>query len=109
MVAVRKPIIIALIAALPIELVNFFVFAFPIDVGLPQEAGPFAQLMSAQWAILHLPGLWLSYRLDLYAHSLAIPALLLSGYIDTALFVFLGICLYRAIRRLVRRNSAASA
>jgi hypothetical protein len=105
----KKPIIVALVAALPIELVNFFVFPFPIDVGLPQDAGPFAQFMGTQWAILHLPGLWLSYRLDLYAHSLAIPALIMSGYLDTALLVFLGICLYRAIRRLIRRNSAASA
>jgi hypothetical protein len=105
---VKKPIITALIAALPIELVSFFVFPFPIDVGLPSDAGPFAQFMGAQWVILHLPGLWLSSWAD-WQPGLTFPALLLSGYFDTALLIFLGICLYRAIRRLLRRNSAASA
>jgi hypothetical protein len=110
MAGMKKRIIIALVAALPTELVNFFVSPFPIDVGLPPDAGPFAQFMGTQWLILHYPGLLFSSRIDHFEHSgLMISTLLVSGYIDSALLIFLGIYLYRAIRRLVRRNSAASA
>ena len=105
--AMAKRIVIALILAVPIEYVNIYVFPFPIDVGLAPGAGPVAQIWSAVWGILHASGLILNSRLDPYDHlHLFFPALLLSGYLDSALLIFGGIYAFLGIRRVVRRVSA---
>jgi len=103
----KKPIIIALIAALPIELVSFSFYSFQ-DTVYPLAEDPFEWIMDNQWRVLHFPGLWLTNRLDLNARTgHFIPILLLSGYIDTALLILLGFSVYRGIRYLVRKDSAA--
>ena len=49
---------IVLLAALLIELVNFFVICgFPIDVGYPPNTPWYIQLIGLQWLALHLVGL----------------------------------------------------
>jgi hypothetical protein len=106
MTTMKRSVVTALIVALPVELVNFFVFPFPIDVGLPDNAGWFEKFIGLQWVILHWPGLWLTSRLDPYEHlHLLFPVLLLSGYLDTALLFIAGIYTFRVLHRL-RKHSA---
>jgi hypothetical protein len=108
MTAVRKRIIIALIAALPIELVNFFLFPAPIDVGPAPDASLFERFMFTQWVLLHLPGLWFSDWFDPDGRRGATTfILLLSGYLDTALLIFVAIYTCHGLRHLIRRVSTA--
>lgn len=99
----------ALIAALPVELVSYFVFPFPLDVGLSNDASWFAQFMGFQWVILHLPGLRLTSRCDPYFHHPRLDdfALLLSGYLDTAFVSFFLILGFILLRRVVRKPSSS--
>ena len=48
---------IALIVSLVIELVNWFVFPFPIDVGYPPDTPWYWQVVGFQWLALHSVGL----------------------------------------------------
>jgi hypothetical protein len=102
----KKRIILALVVAIPLELVNFFFLAFPIDVGLPDDAPWYAQALGAEWVLLHLPGLRLTSWLDPYPSSPNIEAIvwMLSGYIDTALVLIAGILIYWAVRCFVTKH-----
>jgi hypothetical protein len=44
----KRPIAIALISALPVELANFFLFPAPIDVGPAPDASLFEKFMITQ-------------------------------------------------------------
>src|ERR1700678_1054732 len=92
----KKRIILALVVAIPLELVNFFFLAFPIDVGLPDDAPWYAQALGAEWVLLHLPGLRLTSWLDPYPSSpkIEIVVWMLSGYIDTALVLLAFILIF---------------
>ena len=105
----KKPLIIALLLALPIEALNARP-TFAIDIGLPDNASWLQRFLALEWVILHLPGLRLS-TLDPYYHhwTLDVAGVVLSGYLDTALLIFAGIWLYRGIRRLSQKGSAQPA
>ena len=49
---------VVVLAALAIELVNFFLLAFPIDVGDPPGTPWYLQLLGDQWVALHAIGLF---------------------------------------------------
>jgi hypothetical protein len=106
---IKTMIGIALIVAIPVELVNFFFFAFPIDVGLAPDAPWYSQLLGAEWVLLHLAGLRLTGWLDPYGASPRLDyfAWFLSGYAGTALLLIAGILTFRWIRRLAGKPSAA--
>jgi hypothetical protein len=90
--------------AIPLELVNFFIFPFPIDVGLSDNASWFRQVMGFQWVILHWPGLRLLQWLGRIGQMrLGTVALIASGYADTALLLIAAFLAFRGIRRLAQR------
>jgi hypothetical protein len=100
-VAMKRPILFALLLAIPVEVVNFFFLAFPIDVGLPEDASWLEKLAGSQWVILHLPGLRLLDWFDRMGLSrLGIFAVFASGYLDTVLVLIVGIFAFRWFRRL---------
>ncbi|MGD0479480.1 MAG: hypothetical protein ABSA42_04880 [Terracidiphilus sp.] len=102
----KKSVLVALLVALPVEVLNARP-TFPIDIGLPDNASWLQQFLAAEWFILHLPGLRLT-DFDPYFHywSLDIAAVVLSGYLDTALLIFAAVWAYRGIRRLSRKGLA---
>ena len=90
---------IVLLAALAIELVNWFLLAFPIDVGYPPDAPWYIQLSGAQWVLLHLPGLhslaWFEkvagchqFNVVMGCRRVDTVVLFAGGYLTTALLIF---------------------
>jgi hypothetical protein len=78
---------LAIVAALPVELVNYFVVRYPADNDHLLE-GWFAAI-AAQWYVVHLPGIFFLNALESLRtqHSLGSLVLFLSGWIDTALLL----------------------
>ena len=54
----KKTIAMALLAALPIEAVVFFLLPFPIDVGYEPGTAWYIQLIGLPWIVLHFAGLY---------------------------------------------------
>ena len=54
----KLKVTIVLLTALAIELVNWFLLAFPIDVGYPPDTPWYIQLIGIQWVALHGLGLF---------------------------------------------------
>jgi len=93
----------ALLAALLIEAVIFFFGAFPIDVGLPDNAPWYRSAMALLWFFIHYPAFRLS---DTPVGQSFFPVgWLLIGYADTALLLVAGIYLFRGFRHLSRNLS----
>jgi hypothetical protein len=110
---------IALLAALPIELVNFFLLAFPIDVGYPPNTPWYIQLIGSQWVALHLLGLFsLSWFEKIFGcHQLNIimgckrvdtVVLFAGGYLTTVLLIFAVMYSFQQLLRLRRKLSTRS-
>lgn len=97
----RKIALISLAAAIPAEAVNFWLFPFPIDVGLPDDATWYEKLIGFQWVILHLPGLYLTRWLT--GHPSFV--IFVCGYLDTALLFTAASFCFNWIFHLARRNS----
>jgi hypothetical protein len=78
----------ALVAALPIELANYFVIGYPAGAHLIVPAKWFAAV-AAQWYVLHLPGLFALNRFAFLRNHVVLGStvMLLSGYLDTALLL----------------------
>jgi len=91
----------ALLAALLIEAVIFFFGAFPIDVGLPDNAPWYRSVMALLWFFIHYP----VFRLGLFGQSFFPVGWLLIGYADTVLLLVAGIYLFRGFRHLSRNLS----
>jgi hypothetical protein len=115
----RLKIGIALLAALPIELVNFFFLAFPIDVGYPPNTPWYIQLIGLQWVALHLLGLFsLSWFEKTFGCSqlnvvmgcrrVDISVLFAAGYLTTVLLVFAVMYGFQQILRLRLKLSTRS-
>jgi hypothetical protein len=108
--SLKRPLTFALLAALPIELANFFLFHAPIDVGPAPDASLLEKFMINQWVLIHLPGMWFSDWAspdsvpDPSNHLVLIYSTWISsGYIDTVLLILLGCFAFRGIRRLTQR------
>ncbi len=97
----------ALIAALPIEIINFWVVGYPAGSnGLTpasQSAG-----VALQWYLLHLPGVIASDRIaPLREHAFACSLVLfIVGYIDTVILLVAIIWSMRLARRTLRKLSS---
>ena len=102
MTVMTRSIKIALLAALPVEFVNFFVLLPPIKGYTEGHPTSLEQLRDIEWTILHWPGsLLLPWALDVPHIGLLFGFLVmfLSGYLDTALLIIAGIYGFRWLRR----------
>ena len=106
----KPTVAIALLGALAVEAVNFAFLAPPIDVGYSPGTPWFVELIGSQWVILHLPGLLLRDRLErvfgrqqieivMGCRQVDVSVLLVSGYLDTALLLFVLLLCFHFIRR----------
>ena len=104
----KKPIIkTALLAALPIEIVNFWVVGYPAGSrGLSSSSQSSA--LAVEWYLLHLPGVMASnYIRFLREHAAACSAMFwIVGYIETAILFAAILWIARlALRRLRKLSS----
>jgi hypothetical protein len=110
---------VVLLAALAIELVNFFLLAFPIDVGYPPNTPWYIQVIGLQWVALHLLGLFsLSWfekifgcnQLNIVMGCGRVDSVVLfaGGYLTTVLLAFAVTYGFQQILRLRRRLSTRS-
>lgn len=97
---------IALLAALPIEIVNFLVVGYPTAehsiTTINQSAA-----VALQWDLLHLPALIAIDRIQLLReHADACSIIFfIAGYIDTALLLAAVLAFARLSRRLIKSMS----
>jgi hypothetical protein len=105
MTGLKKAILTALGAALPVELVNFFVFMYPLDVGIPDDAPLYAKLLGIQWVVLHFPAFWLTSRLDPSGKVFPPFFWFFAGYADTALLILACILGLQGLRRFTGRRT----
>jgi hypothetical protein len=100
-------LLFGLVAAIPIEAVNFWVFPFPIDVGLPDNATLLQKMLGAQWLMIHWPSFLLAGWFDQIGFSgHANLVLLFGGYLDTALLIIAGTLCFQWIRHLAGKYAA---
>ncbi len=99
----KRIALISLAAAVPVELVNFFVFMVPLDVGIQDNATWYTKLLGIQWVLLHFPGLHLTSLMAPHSNFIAADIFIwfLSGYIDTALVIFACVSAMRWLRRFI--------
>jgi hypothetical protein len=97
----------ALLAAMPIEIVNFWVVGYPAGSdGLSSSSRSAA--LALEWDLLHLPGIVASnYIPFLRAHAVACSVMFWCvGYIDTAILFAAILWIARlALRRLRKLSS----
>lgn len=93
-----RPVKIALIAGLPIALLNLPP-TYAVDVGVAADANWFLQFIASEWVIMHWLGLWAD-RLDPYFHYpwLDYFTIFLGGYVEWTLLLLAGIYVWRLIR-----------
>jgi len=101
----------ALVAAIPLELLNYFVVGYPAGSHLRVREDWF-QAVAAQWYTFHLPGVFALNEFDVLrnTHFLGHAVLFLSGWIDTAILLFVMILLVEVsieiVRELIRKPGA---
>ncbi len=84
----KKPLILALLLAIPLEWASFVVYPFPIDVGLSDDAGWFTKVMGLRWVLMHWIGLELGRWFD-GNNQLVLWAIVFGGYLEIAVALFL--------------------
>jgi hypothetical protein len=108
---------IVLLAALAIELVNWFLLAFPIDVGYPPDTPWYIQLIGIQWVALHRFGLfslvWFEklagchqFNVVMGCQRVDTVVLFAGGYLTTALLIFAIMFGFQQALRLLRKRSS---
>jgi hypothetical protein len=103
----RSSLRATLLAALPIEIVNFWVIGYPTAGGSLTRAGQNAGV-ALEWDLLHLPGLIAIDRIPLlreHAHACSL-VFLLAGYVDTAILLAALICAIRLVLATLRKLSS---
>lgn len=103
----RSILKIALLAALPVEIVNFWVVGYPAAGGGLSTSSRSAAL-ALEWYLLHMPGVFISnFSTFLRTHAATCSVMFwIVGYIDTAL-LFAAILWFArlALRRLRKLSS----
>lgn len=97
----------AFIAAIPIEIINFFVVGYPADPRSVSTASQYPAV-ALQWYLFHLPGIIASDRiLFLRVHArLDALVLFLAGLIATTIFLALVLWLVHLAIAALRRLSS---
>ena len=88
MIPWKHAIRVGLVVAVPVELVNFFVFMPPLDVGIADDASWFTKLLFYQWVVFHYPAVQLTSMLDPFGKAYPTAVWMLGGYLETALLIF---------------------
>jgi len=102
----KSALFLGFVAAIPVELANFWLAMPPIDVGFAANTRWYEYVLAVEWVILHFPGLVLSGWFEQRGYGKYDAFLLFaSGYLDTALLIALGFVCFRFIRRIIRRRS----
>jgi hypothetical protein len=107
MTKTESSIIFAFLTAIPIEVVNFFFAAVPIDVGIPVETPWYFKLIFYQWIVVHFPGLlFMAWSERTRFEVLTFLVLPMAGYFDTGLLILGVIAGVRWVRAEWRRRHA---
>ena len=103
----RSTLRAALLAALPLEIVNFWVVGYPTAGSALTTANQNAGV-ALQWDVLHLPALIAIDRiLFLRQHAIASSlAFFLAGYIDTAILLAALVGAVRLVLHTLRKLSS---
>lgn len=98
---------LALIAAVPLEVINFFVVGYPADPRAVSTASQYPAV-ALQWYIFHLLGIIASDRsIFLREHEgLDSMVLFIAGLVSTAVFLGCVVWLSRLAARALRRLSS---
>ena len=98
---------LALISAIPVELINFFVVGYPANPSSVSSASQYPAV-ALQWYLLHLPGIVASDRsLYLRQHGrLDSLVLFLAGLVCTTIFLAFLIWLFRLASSALRKLSS---
>ena len=98
---------LALISAIPIEFINFFVVGYPANPSSVSSASQYPAV-ALQWYLLHLPGIIASDRsLYLRQHSrLDSVVLFLAGLVCTTLFLAFVFWLFRLATTALHKLSS---
>ncbi len=100
------PLLIALLAAVPIEVLNLSYATPPLDVDSQVPDNFYAQFLGVEWLVLHLPTLrvlgWVEERTSLRPQSM--PVLFIGGYLSTALLLILMFLGFLWIRSLTAKH-----
>jgi kynureninase len=97
----------ALLAAVPIEIVNFWIVGYPTAGNSLTSAARNAAI-ALEWDLLHLPGLIAIDRIQFlreHAHACSL-VFLVAGYIDTAILLAALIFAVRLVLQTLRRLSS---
>jgi hypothetical protein len=96
----------ALISAVPLELINFFIVGYPADSRSVSTASQHPAV-ALQWYIFHLPGIIASDRSDFLRKHDRVDSLVLfvAGYLTTALFLVVVLWGVHLVLATVRRLS----
>jgi hypothetical protein len=102
--SILKP---ALLAAVLIEIVNFWIIGYPTASGSLTMASQNAGL-ALQWDLLHLPGLIASDRILFLREHAHLSSLIffLAGYIDTAILLAALLWAVRLVLHTLRKLSS---
>jgi hypothetical protein len=98
---------VALVAALPIEAINFWVIGYPVAGNALTTANQIPAF-ALEWYLFHLPGLIAIDRIQLireHAHACSF-VFFLAGYIDTAILLVAVIAAVRLVLHTLRKLSS---
>lgn len=98
---------LAFVAAIPVEIINFFVVGYPADPHPLSTASQYPAV-ALQWYLFHLPGIIASDRLlFLRVHArLDSLVLFLAGFLATTIFLTLVLWLVRLAILALRKLSS---
>ena len=98
---------LALIAAIPVELINFYVVGYPANPSSVSAASHYPAV-ALQWYLFHLPGIIASDRsIYLRQHGrLDSVVIFLAGLLCTAIFLAFVLWLFRLALTTLRRLSS---
>jgi hypothetical protein len=102
---------LALLVAIPCEIVVFGLYAYPFDTGYSSDDSLFYRVMSHFWLALHWPGVlslaWLERRGASAFSELLV--FVMSGYFSMVLFLFAAILAFRWMLRRMQTRTVARA
>ena len=103
----KRLLLIALALALPVEAINLTFLAPPLDVGYADGTPWYVQWIGLQWVLLHLPALWwfTNWLGQAGLQQWNVPALFLTGYIETVLVLTAAMVVLRLTWKYVFRTA----